>query len=103
MIKTDTRFFDDLAKVATGAVGALSGIREQIHAEIRAQINRLIVEMDFVPRQDFEIVEDMAREARLANQALEKRIATLEAQLGVKTKKAQKTAPAKKKAKGKTK
>jgi BMFP domain-containing protein YqiC len=100
MIKTDTRFFDDLAKVATGAVGALSGLREQIHTEIRAQINRLIVEMDFVPRADFELVEDMARDARLANQKLEKRIAALEAQLsGAKAK----TAPAKKKAKGKTK
>lgn len=97
MIKTDTRFFDDLAKVATGAVGALSGLREQIHAEIRAQINRLIVEMDFVPREDFEIVEDMAREARLANQKLEKRIVALEAQLNGKPKKA----PSKKKAKGK--
>jgi BMFP domain-containing protein YqiC len=78
VLKKDNRFFDDLAKVATGAVGALSGVREQIHAEIKSQINRFIAEMDFVPREDFEIVEDMAREARLANQKLEKRIAELE-------------------------
>jgi BMFP domain-containing protein YqiC len=82
VLKKDNRFFDDLAKVATGAVGALSGVREQIHAEIKSQMNRFIAEMDFVPREDFEIVEDMAREARLANQKLEKRIAELEKKSG---------------------
>jgi len=90
VLKTDSRFFDDLAKVATGAVGALSGAREQVRAEIKAQIGRFVAEMDFVPREDFEIVEAMAREARLTNQKLEKRLAELEKKLGAKK------APAKK-------
>ena len=77
-MRSDKRFFDDLAKFATGAVGALSGLRGQIHKEIRLQINRFIAEMDFVPREDFEVVEAMAREARLHNQKLEARIAKLE-------------------------
>lgn len=83
MIKTDNRFFDDLAKVATGAVGALSGVKQQISTEIRTQINRFMVEIDVVPREDFEIVEAMVREARIQNQKLAERIATLEAKLGV--------------------
>ncbi len=84
MLRQDSRFFDDLAKVATGAVGAISGIRGQIRTEIRSQINKFIVEMDFVPREDFEIVEGMAREARLHNQKLEARLAALETKLGIK-------------------
>ena len=99
MLKTDNRFFDDLAKVATGAVGALSGARQQIHQEIRSQINRFIVEMDFVPREDFETVEAMAREARIQNQKLEARVKALEEKLGVKAKSA--AAPKKKTAKAK--
>ena len=100
MFKTDNRFFDDLAKVATGAVGALSGAREQIRAEIKSQINKFVVEMDFVPREDFEIVEAVAREARLQSQRLEARVIDLEERLGIKPKKttaAKPTATAKKK------
>ena len=100
MFKTDNRFFDDLAKVATGAVGALSGAREQIRAEIKSQINKFVVEMDFVPREDFEIVEAVAREARLQSQRLEARVIDLEERLGIKPKKttaAKPTSTAKKK------
>jgi len=83
-MKTDNRFFDEMAKMATGAVGAFAGVREQIQSEIKSQINRFIVEMDFVPREDFEIVEAMAREARLENQKLAARIAVLEGKAGIK-------------------
>ena len=83
MFKTDNRFFDEMAKAATGAVSAVTGIREQIGSEIKTQINRFIVEMDFVPREDFEIVEAMASEARLQNAKLEARIIELEKLAGI--------------------
>lgn len=83
MFKTDNRFFEEMAKAATGAVSAMTGIRQQIQGEIKTQINRFIVEMDFVPREDFEIVEAMAREARLQNTKLESRIAALEKSVGI--------------------
>lgn len=83
MFKTDNRFFDEMAKAATGAVSAFAGIREQIQSEIKTQINRFIVEMDFVPREDFEIVESMARESRLQNAKLEARIEQLEKAAGI--------------------
>lgn len=83
-MKTDNKFFDEFAKMATGAVSAFAGLREQIHTEIKSQVNRFIVEMDFVPREDFEIVEAMAREARLQNEKLTARLAEIEAHLGLK-------------------
>ena len=89
-MKTDNKFFDEFAKMATGAVSAFAGFREQIQTEIKSQVNRFIVEMDFVPREDFEIVEAMAREARLQNEKLAARLAEVEAHLGLK-----KPAPAK--------
>ena len=97
-MKTENRFFDEMAKMATGAVGAFAGVREQIQAEIKSQINRFIVEMDFVPREDFEIVEAMAREARLENKKLAGRLDALEGRTGSKTAKpsaAKKAAPKK--------
>ncbi len=77
-MRQTSQFFDDLARVATGAVGAMSGLREHIRDEVKTHINRFIVEMDFVPREDFEVVEAMAKEARAQNKKLEARVAALE-------------------------
>lgn len=77
-MKPGSQFFDDLARVATGAVGAMSGLRDHIRDEVKTHVNRFIAEMDFVPREDFEVVEAMAKEARLQNTKLEARIAALE-------------------------
>lgn len=96
MRKTENRFFDEFAKMATGAVSAIAGIREQIQSEIRNQMNRFIVEMDFVPREDFEIVESLAREARLQNEKLAARLAILEDRLGIKPVSAKKKTAGKK-------
>jgi BMFP domain-containing protein YqiC len=104
MPRNDNRFFDDLAKAATGAVGALSGLRKQIHAEIKSQVGRFMVEMDFVSRDEFDIVEAVSREARLQNQRLEARVIELEKKLGLKAKTpAKTTTKAKPKAKAKKK
>lgn len=92
-MKPNSQFFDDIARVATGAVGAMSGLREHIRDEVKTHVNRFIIEMDFVPREDFEVVEAMAKEARLQNKKLEARIAKLEKQAKPATKK---TAPKKK-------
>jgi BMFP domain-containing protein YqiC len=87
----DSPFLDDLARMATGAVGALAGVREQIKAEVKSHVNQLLMQLDFVPREDFERVEAMAKN-------LGTRVAELEkAQEKVlKPKAAAKPAPAKK-------
>lgn len=84
----DNPFFDDLARMATGAVGALAGVREQIKAEAKSHVNQLLMQMDFVPREDFERVEAMAKN-------LGARVAELEKALKPKAAPV-KTAPAKK-------
>jgi BMFP domain-containing protein YqiC len=104
----NNRFFDDFARMATGAVGAMSGFREHLRQEIKTHLDRFLIELDLVPRSDFEIVEQMAKQARKENEDLKKRVAALE---GVKTTKpkasaakpvtkkpAAKKSPAKKKA-----
>ncbi len=100
-MKPNNQFFDDLARVATGAVGAISGLRDQIRSEVKTHVNRFIVEMDFVPREDFDVVEAMAKKARLENEKLAKRITALEKKLktGTAPKKASKTGTKKSKKK----
>jgi BMFP domain-containing protein YqiC len=72
------QFFDDLARMTSGAIGAFSGFRDHMEAEVRSCAMRFAREMDFVPREEFEIVEAMAKKARQENEALKKRLDMLE-------------------------
>jgi BMFP domain-containing protein YqiC len=80
-MQSQNRFFDDLARVANGAVGALSGVRADIEARIRDQLERVLAGMDLVSREEFEAVKAMAAKARDEQEELLRRIAALESQL----------------------
>ncbi len=105
-MQMDNRFLDDLARVANGAVGALSGMREEVETLVRQRAERFVADMDLVTREEFEAVKEVAAKARLEQEALEIRVAALEAALAAlkkpapKPKRTGKTAAAKKKAAG---
>ena len=63
-MQSQNRFFDDIARVASGAVGALSGVRGEIEARLRDQLERVLAGMDLVSREEFEAVKAMAAAAR---------------------------------------
>ena len=103
-MQTRSRIFDDLAKVAGGAVSTLSGIRDEIEALVRQQIERFLVEVDMVPRDEFDAVKTMAANARAEQEVLAKRVQALEKKFGLKTpRKASAKKPAPPKAKRKAK
>ena len=83
-MQIDNRLLDDIARVAGGAVGALAGVRSEVEELVKQRLERLFAEMDLVPREDFEAVRAMAQKARLEQEALEKRVAVLEAALAEK-------------------
>jgi BMFP domain-containing protein YqiC len=72
------RFFDDLAGVAGGAFSALTGLRDEAEATIRARIDEAIRKLDLVRREDLEAVQEMAANARAGQEAAEARLAALE-------------------------
>jgi BMFP domain-containing protein YqiC len=80
----DRRLFDDMARVASGAAGAFGGIRSRMEGELRDQVERLMLRMKLVTREEFEVVEALARKARAEQEVLAERLAALEAQLGAK-------------------
>ncbi len=95
-MQTRGRIFDDLAKVASGAVSSLSGIKAEIEVLVRQQIERLLLDADMVPRDEFNAVKAVAANARSEQEKLESRVRTLEKKLGIK-------APAKSRVKSKVK
>ena len=80
-MQSQNRFFDDLARVAAGAMGTLSGVRSEIETRIREQLERVLAGMDLVSRDEFEAVKAMAAKARSEQEDLQKRVAGLESQL----------------------
>ncbi len=97
-MQVDNRLLDDLARVAGGALGALSGVRGEVEARLKEQFRRILGEMDTVSREEFEVVREVAANARAEQEKLEARVAALEAALAGKPARA-----GAKKAKGKTK
>lgn len=71
--------FDDLARVASGALNAVGGVREEVEGRLKEQFQRWLGDMDLVTREEFDVVRDMAQKAREENDALSARLATLEA------------------------
>ena len=80
-MQVENRFLDDLARVANGAIGALSGIRGEIEGLIKQRVERLLTDMDLVPRDEFEAVKAVAANARSEQEALALRVAALEGAL----------------------
>src|SRR5215467_5883832 len=81
VMQSQNRFFDDLARVAAGAVGTLSGLKGEVESRIREQLERVLAGMDLVSREEFEAVKAMAAKARSEQEDLTKRMAELESRL----------------------
>ena len=86
-MQTENRLFDDLARVASGAINTLGGLREEIELRVKERIERFAGEMDLVSREEFDAVKAMAAKARADQEALLDRIATLEQALDMSGKK----------------
>ncbi len=74
-----SKFFDDLAGVAGGAVSILAGLREEMAAMVRARVDEVVRRLDLVKREEFDAMAELARRGRAQAEALEKRVAALEA------------------------
>ncbi len=81
-MQTQNRLLDDLARVATGALGVAAGMRDEIEARLRDQFEKMLTGMDLVAREEFDAVKAMAAKARAEQEMLARRVAALEAQLG---------------------
>jgi BMFP domain-containing protein YqiC len=78
-MQTRNPFFDEFAKLATGAAGVAQGVGEEARSFWRAQVERIIADMDMVRRDEFDAVKDLAAAARTEVDALKARLEALEA------------------------
>jgi BMFP domain-containing protein YqiC len=80
-MQSENRILDDLARMASGALSTLGGVRQELEARIRDQVERVLDRMEVVRREEFEAVRAMAMKARAEQERLAERVAALEARL----------------------
>ena len=73
-----SRFFDDIAGVAGGALSAMGGLREGITSLVRARTDEAIRRLNLVRREEFDAMADMLARARDEQEGLVARLASLE-------------------------
>ncbi len=81
MTTTSSRFFDEIAKLMNSAAGAAQGVRREIDTLVKAQVERVLNELNVVQREEFDAVKEMAGRAREENERLQARVAELERQV----------------------
>ena len=84
---TKNKVLDDMARLAGGTVSLVSGLGNNIRAEIKSRVEEIVDRLDLVPRADLERTEAMVQKMRLEQEELIKRIEKLEAAQKPKSKK----------------
>lgn len=72
------KVLDDLARVAGGTVGVLSGFGREIKGEIKSRMEDAASELDLVSREEFDRFELILTEALKKQAELEERLSALE-------------------------
>jgi BMFP domain-containing protein YqiC len=80
-MQTTSRLFDDLAKVASGAVNTFGAMKEEVETRVKERVERLLAEMDLPTADEVAAVRAMAQKARDEQDRLMERIAALEARV----------------------
>ncbi|MBV0892234.1 accessory factor UbiK family protein [Paracoccus sp. Z118] len=73
------RMFDDLSRLMTNAVGVAQGARDEAETALKGWVDRWLADRDFVTREEFEAVREMAIKARTENAELRAMIEELRA------------------------
>lgn len=73
-MQSQNKIFEDLSRIANGAAGTFAGAAREFESVIREGVNRFMAGQNFVSREEFEAVKDMAATARAEVEALKARL-----------------------------
>ena len=71
------RFFDDMSRLMTNAMGVAQGAKDEAETAMKGWVDRWLADRNFVTREEFEAVREMAIKARTENAELRAEIDAL--------------------------
>jgi BMFP domain-containing protein YqiC len=91
-MQSEKHIFDDLSKFLNGVAGTVAGMGREAQEAVKERNREWMGGMDFVSRDEFEAVKQMASTARAEAEELKARVAVLEGKAPAKAKAAAKPA-----------
>ena len=83
-MQSENPLLADLAKLVNSAAGTVAGMGREARDAARERLKEGLGGLDFVSREEFDTVKEMAAKAREENEKLAERLAALEAALAKK-------------------
>ncbi len=83
-MQTENPLFADIAKLLNSAAGTMAGMGREARESARERMKEAMGGLDFVSREEFDAVKDMASKAREENEKMVERLAALEKALKAK-------------------
>ena len=77
-MQKDNRFFDDLAKMASGAAGGFMEMKREVETMVATNVEKILQRMNLVTKEEFDTVMGMLAKSREEQEELMKRLDALE-------------------------
>lgn len=77
-MQKDSKFFDDLARMASGAAGTFTDLKREVEGMVMDKMEKIMARMNLVRREEFEVVRSLAETARAEQEKLTLKLAQLE-------------------------
>jgi Uncharacterized protein conserved in bacteria len=80
-MQSENPFVADLVKMMNSAAGTLAGVGREARDNARERFKEFMGDMDFVSREEFDAVKEMAATARAEAEELKRRLDAIESRL----------------------
>jgi BMFP domain-containing protein YqiC len=77
-MQKDNKFFDDMARIASGAAGGFMEMKREMEAMVSHQLEKILQKMNLVTREEFDTVQGMLSKARKEQEEMKKKLEEME-------------------------
>lgn len=77
-MQKDNRFFDDMAKLASGAAGNLLGVKQEIESMVALQLEKMLQKMHLSTKEELDTALAMMTKIREEQEKMKLRLDKLE-------------------------
>ena len=80
-MQSNNRIFGDLARLASGAMSAAAGARDEMEQMLQYRFERFLNDRGWISREEFDVTTEMAQKAREQQELVMERLIELEERL----------------------
>ena len=80
-MQKDSKFFDDIAKMASGAAGSMLEMKREMDGMVALQVEKLLSRMHLATKEEFDTLHAMIAKFREEQETIKKRLDALERQI----------------------